>query len=150
MNWADYFSVWLMVAGLVIVVGSVNVIDWLAWFSRKSSYWTESTIRAHKVTKPLDWFGAGVLLIGGILYYRHIGLVELAVWQLAIFIILCLNGAYLSFVISPELLRRESAGRIAEILPATMQKKITASFILSFVGWWTEISLLVWALVSSH
>lgn len=142
----DYAGVWFMIAGLVIVVGSVNVIDWLAWFGRKSSYWTESTIRAHKVTKPLDWVGAGLFLLGILIWHGQHGWDTIGWWQVGIWTVLCLNGAYLSFIISPELLRREKSGRIAEILPVVMQRKITASFLVSIVGWWTEISLLVWVL----
>jgi hypothetical protein len=57
--------------------------------------------------------------------------------------ILVINGCFLSFVVSPELLKREERGQAKELLPKTLQHKITASFVISFVGWWGLVLLLV-------
>lgn len=147
--WFSFLGLWLMIAGLVIVVGSVNVMDWISWLARRSGYWTEAAIRTHKVTKPLDWAGAGLAFVGGLIFYRHHGLSGMPLLQLTLWVMLCLNGAWLSFAVSPELLRREKTGRSTELLPDRLQRKITTSFMLSVIGWWTEISLLVWFIVTS-
>jgi hypothetical protein len=62
-------------------------------------------------------------------------------------VILVLNGFFLSFYVSPFLLKREIEGREKELLPDSLQIKIILSFIVSFIGWWGEVFLLVWYLV---
>jgi len=56
-SWADILGLFLFIAGFIIGLGAVTVIDLHGFLGRKSSYWTEATIRTHKVTKPLIWIG---------------------------------------------------------------------------------------------
>lgn len=49
----DGVGLFLFLAGFVIGLGAVSVIDVLGFLGRTSRYWTEATVRAHKVTKPL-------------------------------------------------------------------------------------------------
>lgn len=142
--WVDIIGLFLFIAGFVIGLGAVTVIDLHGFLGRKSSYWTEATTRTHKVTKPLIWLGTGLAATGGIIYYRASGLSGIALFHLLILIILILNGLFLSFVVSPYLLKREKEGRDKEILPLKWQRRITISFIFSFSGWWTALFLLVW------
>jgi hypothetical protein len=67
--------------------------------------------------------------------------------QLFIAIFLIFNGLFLSFRVSPFLLKREKEGRADELLPSSWQIKITISFIISFLGWWSGLFLLVWHLL---
>jgi len=60
---------------------------------------------------------------------------------------LILNGSFLSFWVSPHLLKREQEGKASEILPADLQMKIAMSFIISVTGWWSSLFLLVWYIV---
>lgn len=58
----------LIIVGYIVGLGAVTVIDILGFLGRKSSYWTETTIRAHKVTKPLIWLGLFLILTGSYFY----------------------------------------------------------------------------------
>lgn len=159
----------LIIAGFIIGVGAVTVIDWHGFLGRTSEYWTEATVRTHKITKPLIWLGtglysAGLLLLvfglggmggafgtgtkteGGINPFMHeFGAFTYLVIMLCILPILVANGLFLTFVISPMLIKLEKEGRAAEILPQKIQLQITASFIVSFVGWWgSVVCYLLW------
>ncbi len=145
--WIDIIGLFLFLAGFIIGLGAVTVIDLHGFLGRKSSYWTEATIRTHKVTKPLIWLGTGLAALGGIIYYRASGLSGIVLFHFLILIILILNGLFLSFIVSPYLLKREKEGRDKEILPLKWQRRITISFIFSFSGWWTALFLLVWHII---
>jgi len=58
-----------------------------------------------------------------------------------------LNGCFLSFWVSPQLLKREKEGKAREILPSSLQIKIAVSFVISVIGWWGSLFLLVWYIV---
>ena len=145
--WFDILGLFLFMAGFIIGLGAVTVIDLHGFLGRKSSYWTEATTRTHKVTKPLIWIGLLLAIIGGLITYRKSGLSGVASFQLFIVILLVFNGLFLSFRVSPFLLKREKEGRADELLPSSLQVKITISFIISFLGWWSGLFLLVWYLL---
>jgi hypothetical protein len=142
------FGLFIFLAGFVIGLGAVTVIDIHGFLGRKSAYWTEATIRTHKVTKPLIWTGIILALIGGFVFYRNEVLVGAPLWHLVIAVALILNGCFLSFVVSPFLLKQEREGRATELLPASLQRKITLSFIVSFLGWWSALLILAWYLIT--
>lgn len=139
----EFFGVLLMIAGFIIGLGAVTVIDMHGFLGRTSHYWTEATIRTHKITKPLIWLGILLAICGGVLLYWGVPLSGIPLWHMIIAFALVLNGCFLSFVVSPFLLEREKEGRATELLPASLQTKITLSFIVSFVGWWGAVVLLV-------
>ena len=132
-----------MIAGFIIGLGAVTVVDMHGFLGRTSGYWTEATIRAHKITKPLIWLGIALAIIGGVMLYANVPFAGIPVWHTVIACVLVLNGCFLSFVVSPFLLQREKEGRATELLPQELQTKITLSFIVSFVGWWGAVVLLV-------
>jgi len=129
----EFFSIFLISAGYVIGLGAVTVIDTLGFLGRKSSYWTQTTIRTHKVTKPLIWLGIFLLLIGSY-FFKNLNpnLVYL-------YLILVLNGLFLSLYVSPILLERERKGKGSEILPQSLQIKIVVSFLISLISWWGSL-----------
>ena len=139
----EFWGLFLIIAGYIIGLGAVTVIDTLGFLGRKSSYWTESTVRAHKVTKPLIWLGLFLLLVGGFIFYYQQPLTTNLIYLISIFVILILNGLFLSFYISPILLERERKGKIKEILPQDLQNKIFVSFIISDLGWWGSLFLFL-------
>ncbi len=143
----ETMGLFIFISGFVIGLGAVTVIDIHGFLGRKSNYWTEATTRTHKVTKPLIWTGIILALMGGFIFYRNVGLTGIPLYQLIIAVILILNGLFLSFSVSPFLLERERQGRSNEILSSDWQLKITFSFIVSFVGWWSSLLLLVFYLV---
>ncbi|MDO8659166.1 MAG: hypothetical protein Q7K54_01050 [Candidatus Parcubacteria bacterium] len=53
------------------------------------------------------------------------------------------NGYFLSFKVSPFMLKREKEGKSGELLPISWQKKIMASLIVSDILWWGGLVLLV-------
>lgn len=140
----DFIGLCIMLAGFVIGLGAVTVIDIHGFLGRKSSYWTEATIRTHKVTKPLIWFGILLASIGGIMLYRNQPFSGIPLYHSCIAGILILNGIFLSFYVSPILLQRENEGRQAEILPKSLQNKILISLLISDFGWWGGLVMLVW------
>jgi hypothetical protein len=139
-----FLALFLTIAGFIIGLGAVTVIDLHGFFGRTSPYWTEATIRTHKITKPLIWIGTFLVLVGHVLLAKQGFFLEGELMnRIIILAILVLNGCFLSFVVSPELLKREQAGLAKELLPKTLQHKITASFVISFVGWWGLVILFV-------
>ncbi len=139
----EFLGVLLMIAGFIIGLGAVTVIDMHGFLGRTSPYWTEATIRTHKVTKPLIWLGIALAIIGGVMLYSNVPLAGIPLWHAVIAFVLVLNGCFLSFVVSPFLLEREKEGRATELLPEELQTNIALSFIVSFVGWWSAVVLLV-------
>jgi hypothetical protein len=147
-NLLDFIGLFLFLAGFVIGLGAVIVIDIHGFLGRKSSYWTEATTRTHKVTKPLIWFGIILAIIGGIIFYRHEMFAGIPLIHTIIAIVLILNGCFLSFKVSPFILKREKQGKSAELLPLSWQKKIIVSLIVSDIGWWGGLFLLALYLIS--
>jgi len=131
----EILGFFLVISGYIIGLGAVTVIDTLGFLGRKSSYWTETTIRTHKVTKPLIWLGIFLILIGSYFYKN------LNPTLIYFYFLLILNGLFLSFYVSPILLEREKRGKEKELLPKNLQLKIVISFIFSFIGWWGSLIL---------
>lgn len=142
MNW-DAIGLFIMIAGFVIGLGAVTVIDIHGFLGRKSPYWTEATIRTHKVTKPLIWIGMTLAIIGGAILYCGESLAGIPLIHSIAAVIMILNGCFLSFYVSPYLLRQEREGKARELLPSRLQAAIAASFVVSFAGWWGSLVLLV-------
>lgn len=142
-NVLDAVGLFLFLAGFVIGLGAVIVIDIHGFLGRKSSYWTEATTRTHKVTKPMIWAGILLAIIGGAIFYRNDMLGGIPLIHAAIALVLIGNGCFLSFKVSPFLLAREREGSAGELLPASWQKKIMAGLIVSDIGWWGGLVLLV-------
>ncbi|MEZ4180167.1 MAG: hypothetical protein R3B41_01440 [Candidatus Doudnabacteria bacterium] len=145
---ANVISLFLIIAGFVIGLGAVTVIDWLGFLGQKSSYWTLATIRAHRVTKPLIWLGITLLSIGTYLSWQLGILGRFGLERGLLIIMLIINGLYLSFVISPQLLKREASNQAEQILPNQIQRRVMLSFIISFFGWWFGLLLFVVSLVA--
>lgn len=145
--WMDIIGLFIFLAGFVVGHGAVTVIDLHGFLGRNSSYWTEATTRTHKVTKPLIWLGFFLGVSGACILYRESGLSGVATFQALLAVLLFLNGLFLSFWVSPRLIKREREGRAGEILPMSWQIKIAISFIISFTGWWGSLFLLVWYLL---
>jgi hypothetical protein len=142
----DFLYLILAVAGYIIGLGAVTVIDLHGFLGRRSEYWTEATTRTHKVTKPLIWIGTMLALSGGVLVYNSLDLPGILLGHVFIFVLLILNGIFLSFSVSPFLLKREAEGRSSELLPKVWQRKITLSFLVSFAGWWGSLALLIYTI----
>ncbi|MGQ9569466.1 MAG: hypothetical protein ACUVUQ_01225 [Thermodesulfovibrionales bacterium] len=145
--WAEFIGLFLFISGFVIGLGAVTVIDIHGFLGRKSPYWTEATIRTHKVTKPLIWTGMSLAILGGFILYSYRGFSIISLIHAILATILIFNGFFLSFYVSPRLLKREKDGKAREILPANLQTKISISFVISIAGWWSSLFLLVWYLV---
>lgn len=144
----DFIGLYILIAGFIIGLGAVTVIDIHGFLGRKSPYWTEATIRAHKVTKPLIWLGIFLAIIGGVIFYRNESFSNIPFYQALIACALILNGIFLSFYVSPFLLKREQEGKQRELLPTSLQNKIIVSLIVSDIGWWGGLGLLVYYLIS--
>ncbi|MFZ2523449.1 MAG: hypothetical protein WAW92_03625, partial [Minisyncoccia bacterium] len=76
----DFIGLFLLIAGFVVGLGAVTVIDIHGFLGRKSQYWTEATTRTHKVTKPMIWVGIILALIGGAIFFRNEAFVGIPVY----------------------------------------------------------------------
>lgn len=141
-----FISLFLLFAGFIIGLGAVTVIDLHGFLGRKSAYWTEATTRTHKVTKPMIWIGIVLVTLGGTLFYWGEPLLWAPLVHLLLVAALIINGLFLSFVVSPYMLRREREGKASALLPASFQAKIAASMIVSVIGWWGSLMLFVFQL----
>jgi hypothetical protein len=139
----DFVGLFIFIAGFIIGLGAVTVIDIHGFLGRKSAYWTEATTRTHKVTKPLIWVGIGLAIIGGSILYRNESFSGIPLYHTLIACVLIVNGLFLSFHVSPFLLQREREGKQAELLPSSLQNKIIVSLLISDIGWWGGLLLLV-------
>ncbi len=147
MNYILVFSLFIFIAGFVIGLGAVTVIDILGFLGRKSSYWTQTTIRAHKVTKALIWLGISLTIIGGLLFYSNFTFSNIVLFHLISLVALIINGLFLSFKVSPYLLAKEKDNKDKELIPKYWQKRIILSFIISFLLWWSNLLALIYFLV---
>lgn len=143
----DFIGLFVLIAGFVIGLGAVTVIDIHGFLGRKSQYWTEATTRTHKVTKPMIWAGIMLSIIGGAIFFRNETFAGIPVYLSIIAVVLIVNGLFLSFSVSPYLLQRERGGKAGELLPQTWQNKIMVSLILSDIGWWGGLALLVFHII---
>ena len=131
------FPLFFHLAGLIIGLGAVTVIDVLGFTSRKSKDLTQVTISAHHVTKPLIWLGTILLIISWIFLYQD-NLVSN--FKSDLLLIMILNGIFLSFYISPGL--DNLIGKNV-LLSFSLQVKITISMLISFFSWWTFVVLTI-------
>lgn len=145
----DFVGLFMLLSGFIVGLGAVTVIDLHGFLGRKSSYWTEATTRTHKVTKPLIWLGIVLAIVGGTIFFRSESFSGTPLYLAILVVILVINGAFLSFKVSPYLLEKEKEGKSKELLPSSWQKKITISFIVSFIGWWGALCLVVWHVISN-
>lgn len=150
MHTLDVIGLFILLAGFVIGLGAVTVIDIHGFLGRKSSYWTEATTRTHKVTKPMIWAGITLAILGGLIFYREQSFEGIPLIHAVIALALILNGYFLSFKVSPFLLKREKEGMSGELLPTSWQNKIMAGLIVSDIGWWGGLLLLVIYLVGGR
>ena len=133
----------LFITGFIIGLGAVTVIDLHGFFAQRSGYWTLATTRTHKITKPLIWIGTFLILFGEFYAYRT-NTVSVYLNYISILIIpMILNGIFLSFYISPLMLKREKEKLDTQILPQRIQNMIFVSFIVSFLSWWSCVGLFV-------
>ncbi len=145
---SNFIGLFIFIAGFIIGLGAVIVIDIHGFLGRKSSYWTEATIRTHKITKPLIWLGIILAILGGFIFYHNESLSIIPLYHSVIACVLILNGIFLSFYVSPFLLKQEHEGRQSELLPKSLQNKIMVSLIISDLGWWGGLGLLVYYLIN--
>lgn len=141
----EFSSIFIIIAGFVIGLGAVTVVDLHGFLGRKSPYWTEATTRTHKITKPLIWIGILLVSFGLMSFYKESSPSSLL--HTLLVSVLVVNGCFLSFSVSPFLLAREKRGEQKNLLPKSWQRKITTSFLVSFVGWWGSLALFVSQLV---
>lgn len=144
----DFIGLFIFISGFIIGLGAVTVIDIHGFLGRKSAYWTEATTRTHKVTKPMIWLGITLAIIGGSIFYRNEFLSGIPLIHAIVAVMLILNGIFLSFTVSPFLLKQEKEGNAGKLLPKSLQRKIIASLIVSDFGWWGGLFLLVYYIVN--
>lgn len=140
-------AAFIWIAGFVIGLGAVTVIECLGYLGQRSPYWNEATIRAHKVTKPLIWLGLFIAVLGGGWYYSLVDAPQTMMAHLVLLVAMIVNGSWLTFWISPRLLERERQGKAKEILPKSWKVGVTISFFISIITWWTALALTVQLIV---
>lgn len=139
----DFLGLFLFLAGFIIGLGAVVVIDFHGFLGRTSPYWTEATIRTHKITKPLIWAGIFLAVVGASIFYRNEAFSGIPLFQSCVAVLLIANGCFLSFSVSPFLLEREKNGKAGVPLEKSWQNKIMISLLISDAGWWLALGSLV-------
>ena len=124
-------------AGIIIALGAVTVIDSMGFISRKSNEWTQVTIKAHHVTKPLIWIGTTLMAISWFFLYSG-SLFDII--KSILIVILIINGSFLSFYISPRL---DKLYGKKKLLPNKLQAAIAFSMIISFLSWWSLVFITI-------
>lgn len=143
----NFVGLFMLLMGFIIGLGAVTVIDIHGFLGRKSKYWTEATTRTHKVTKPMIWVGIVLCLTGGFIFFRNEAYSLVPIYLLGIAMVLILNGLFLSFRVSPYIIQREKKGKDGELLPKYWQNKIMISLIISDLGWWFGLFILVFYII---
>ena len=140
-----FLSILLIYSGFILGLGAVTVIDIHGFLGRTSLYWTKATISTHKITKILIWIGTALNGMG-LFIYIYLGNNNIFILvSLSILVILILNGLFLSFNISPKLLKMESDDKIV-LLDNHTQVYIFVSFIISFISWWSNFLILTYVI----
>lgn len=135
-NWILF----LHIAGIIIGLGAVTVVDFMGFISRKDKKWTQTTIQAHHVTKPLIWVGTILVILSWIFILLKEGFTNINSVKSIILVILIFNGSFLSFYISPRLDKLTGKNTL---LPKHLQNRIAISMIISFIGWWSFVILTI-------
>ncbi|MFT4312615.1 MAG: hypothetical protein ACMXYF_05300 [Candidatus Woesearchaeota archaeon] len=135
-DWLYFFHI----VGIIIALGAVTVIDTLGFLGRNSAKWTQTTIQAHFVTKPLIWLGTIIVVVMWLFMLAMEQWDGLFGLKSLLLLLLVINGAFLSFYISPRLIERQY---LYATLPARLQRLIVVSMLISFVSWWTVVFLTV-------
>ena len=143
----ETIGLFILLSGFIIGLGAVTVIDLLGFLGRKSVYWAEATTRAHKVTKPHIWLGLHLVIVGGFIFYKDTGFIWNTVYHLISLPVMLTVGYFLSFIVSPFLIQREKERKSSDLLPKKWQAWITVAFVFSFIGWWSNLLVLVLFLV---
>jgi len=128
--------------GMVVGMGAAIVIETFGLISRKSGFWTSVTINTHYVTKPLIWIGT---LIFGFTWFLIMGTNSFSfpyAYKTILLTVLFFNGSYLSFVISPRLIRHKKMNG-EKVLPNSLQIMIIPSALISSLGWLTMVFLTI-------
>lgn len=136
MNWLLFFHL----AGIIVGLGAVTVIDVMGFFARKSKKKTQDTIAAHHTTKPLIWIGTIIVAVTWMLILATNQFTTNHLYKTILLGIMFLNGSFLSFHISPRLDKLQGKNNL---LPSTLQQKITVSLVVSFLSWWSFVLLTV-------
>lgn len=128
----------LTMLGFIVGLGAVIVIDICGALGTRWTYWTQTAIRVHKVTKPLIWTGMVLLVVGyGFMWRGAVLRYDELVLSVGIMAIMVGNGLFLSGVVSPRLYALERAKQDTHVLPTSLQIKIGISFIISVCSWWS-------------
>ncbi len=132
----DFFHM----AGIIIGLGAVTVVDTMGMLSRNSRKWTQITVDAHHVTKPLIWLGIGIIALTWVIK-MHLGVFNtIAYWKTGLLALMVLNGCFLSFYVSPYL---DSLRGTGKLVSDRMKMKITTSAVVSFLSWWSFVFITV-------
>ena len=133
---------YLHLLGMIIGMGAAIVIETFGFISRKSSFWTGVTIDAHYVTKPLIWLGTLLFAITWLLMMKNNSFIFPYAYKTILILILFINGSYLSFFVSPRLIKHKKEYNNTT-LPASLQLMIIPSALISSIGWFTMILLTI-------
>jgi len=128
-DWIMFFHL----AGYVIGLGASVVIECLGFVSRKDFEWTQVTIGAHYVTKPLIWVGSFLVLGSWVFLVWGEWFIGVNLVKSLLLMGMVLNGCFLSFWVSPRLGLIRGKRRLVD---GGLQKGIIVSFLVSVVTWW--------------
>lgn len=124
------------IAGIIVGLGAVTVIDTIGFLSRKSKSWTQIAVKGHHVTKLLIWIGTILLLVTWIFMLLTIKNLDFKIIKSLLIIVLLLNGSFLSLYVSP---RVDEFKNKNVLFSKELQSKTIVSMVVSFLSWWSFV-----------
>lgn len=128
-----------IIAGFVVGLGSVTVMDVQGFLARDSVYWSDTVIRTHRVAKPMSWAGMILLFLGSVSLYTGF---TLAI-QLFLIILLIVNNLFLSLAASPFFIRHEKGSESNKPISSDWVWRMVLNFLLASVAWWGSVFLFI-------
>jgi hypothetical protein len=139
----EFFGWLMLLAGFVIGLVTVTAVDYSKASACCKGLWTETNARMKRFTNPLVWLWIGTAFIGCFVVFRDVPMEQIPTWLLFDAIVLLLNGAVAAYVIQPLVLQREYQSDQCQALPWTWRAVIIGSFLVSLLGWWSGLTLVL-------
>lgn len=146
---ADLFGLFLVLAGLVLGLGSVAVIDVLGVLSLRKPKYFDLTVTLSRITKWITWAGVLFIIAGSSLLYHESGSTGVATFQNLFLLLIIINALVMTFKLSPDLYKLQAARKTGAI-PRNIKVRTAIHFTVSFISWWGFTFLLAWYLIVSR
>lgn len=129
-------AVGIHVAGLVIALGPIVLMDWyaLVWLSGLRRF--RDVMRLTEASHPVVWLGTGMLLVSGALLRPDLG--SALTWVKLLGVLLLVHNGVTVRELGRRLGRLRGPKSLQDI-PARLRTPMLGLFLVSQVAWWTAV-----------